>query len=109
MSSVTRTSPNHSIQSTNLADILDRVLDKGVVIAGDIKIRLVDVELLTLQIRLVVCSVDRAVDMGIDWWRRDPHLLGSAAAEALPESETVEQLKARVEQLEADLAARSET
>lgn len=58
----------HSIESTNLADLLERILDKGIVIAGDIKIKLVDVELLTLQIRLVVCSVDKAREMGIDWW-----------------------------------------
>lgn len=58
----------HSIESTNLADLLERVLDKGIVIAGDIKVKLVDVELLTLQIRLVVCSVDKAKEMGMDWW-----------------------------------------
>ncbi|MEM7583327.1 MAG: gas vesicle protein [Acidobacteriota bacterium] len=101
--------PTHSLQSTNLADILDRVLDKGIVIAGDIKIRLVDVELLTLQIRLVICSVDRAVDMGIDWWRHDPHLLGAAAKEALPAgSDPLEQLQARVRELEARLSERPE-
>ena len=61
-------STQHSIESTNLADLLERVLDKGIVIAGDIKIKLVDVELLTIQIRLVVCSVDKAKEMGIDWW-----------------------------------------
>ena len=58
----------HSVQSTNLADLLERVLAKGIVIAGDIKIKLVDVELLTIQIRLVVCSVDKAKEIGIDWW-----------------------------------------
>lgn len=58
----------HSIESTNLADLLERILDKGIVIAGDIKVKLVDVELLTLQIRLVICSVDKAREMGIDWW-----------------------------------------
>ena len=57
-----------SIDSTNLADLLERILDKGIVIAGDIKIRLVEVELLTLQIRLVICSVDKAKEMGMDWW-----------------------------------------
>jgi hypothetical protein len=66
-----RTSP-HSIQTTNVADLLERILDKGVVIAGDIKIKLVDVELLTLQIRLVVCSVDKAREMGLDWWVNNP-------------------------------------
>jgi hypothetical protein len=62
----------HSIESTNLADLLERLLDKGIVIAGDIKIKLVDVELLTIQIRLVVCSVDKAKEIGIDWWVNNP-------------------------------------
>ncbi len=62
----------HSIESTNLADLLERVLDKGIVIAGDIKIKLVDVELLTLQIRLVICSVDKAREIGLDWWAKTP-------------------------------------
>ncbi|HTY26088.1 MAG TPA: gas vesicle protein GvpJ [Desulfomonilaceae bacterium] len=61
-------SARHSIESTNLADLLERVLDKGIVIAGDIRIKLVDVELLTIQIRLVVCSVDKAKEIGLDWW-----------------------------------------
>jgi hypothetical protein len=65
-------STKHSVQSTNLADLLERVLDKGIVIAGDIKIKLVDVELLTIQIRLVVCSVDKAKEMGMDWWTNNP-------------------------------------
>ncbi|MFI0434717.1 MAG: gas vesicle protein [Parachlamydiaceae bacterium] len=58
----------HSTNSTNLADLLERVLDKGIVISGDIKIKLVDIELLTIQIRLIICSVDRAQELGIDWW-----------------------------------------
>lgn len=65
-------SARHSIESTNLADLLERVLDKGIVIAGDIRIKLVDVELLTIQIRLVVCSVDKAKEIGLDWWVNDP-------------------------------------
>jgi len=65
-------STRHSIESTNLADLLERVLDKGIVIAGDIKIKLVDVELLTIQIRLVVCSVDKAKEIGLDWWVNNP-------------------------------------
>jgi hypothetical protein len=63
-----------SIQTTNLADLLERILDKGIVIAGDIKIRLVEVELLTLQIRLVICSVDKAKELGMDWWVVNPAL-----------------------------------
>ena len=69
---IQRTAPRHSIESTNLADLLERLLDKGIVIAGDIKIKLVDVELLTIQIRLVVCSVDKAIEMGMDWWTNNP-------------------------------------
>jgi len=63
-----------SLQSTNLADLLDRILDKGVVIVGDIKIDLVDVELLTIKIRLLIASVDKAKSMGINWWEGDPFL-----------------------------------
>jgi hypothetical protein len=62
------------LQTKNLADLLDRVLDKGVVIAGDIKINLVEVELLTIKIRLLVASVDKARSMGINWWENDPFL-----------------------------------
>jgi hypothetical protein len=61
-------------QSTNLADILERVLDKGIVIAGDIRVNLLDIELLTIKIRLLVASVDKAREMGIDWWEHDPTL-----------------------------------
>jgi hypothetical protein len=63
-----------SPRGATLADVLDRVLDKGLVVAGDIKIKLLDIELLTVQVRLVVCSVDKAVEMGMDFWRRDPNL-----------------------------------
>src|SRR3954452_4652565 len=62
----------------NLADILERVLDKGIVIAGDIQINLLDIELLTIKLRLLVASVDRAQEMGINWWESDPSLSGSA-------------------------------
>ncbi|WEV23943.1 gas vesicle protein [Streptomyces sp. 71268] len=67
-------SPRGAEPSANLADILERVLDKGVVIAGDIQINLLDIELLTIKLRLVVASVDKAKEMGIDWWERDPSL-----------------------------------
>ena len=62
----------------SLADLLERVLDKGIVIAGDITINLLDIELLTVKIRLLVASVDKAREMGIDWWEHDPRLTGSA-------------------------------
>jgi Gas vesicle protein len=69
--------------TTNLLDILDRVLDKGLVVAGDVRISLANVELLTIRIRLLVCSVDKAEQIGLNWWKFDPSLSGSA--EALPE------------------------
>ncbi|MEU9115404.1 gas vesicle protein [Streptomyces sp. NPDC048483] len=64
--------------SANLADILERVLDKGIVIAGDIQINLLDIELLTIKLRLLIASVDKAKEMGIDWWEHDPALSSRA-------------------------------
>src|SRR5881227_3068026 len=66
--------------TTNLIDILDRVLDKGLVIAGDIRVSLANVELLTIRIRLLVCSVDKAEQIGLNWWRFDPNLSAANAA-----------------------------
>jgi hypothetical protein len=59
---------------SGLVDVLDRVLDKGLVVAGDVKISLAEVELLTIRIRLIVCSIDKAEQIGLDWWRYDAHL-----------------------------------
>ncbi|MET7403520.1 gas vesicle protein GvpJ [Dactylosporangium sp. NPDC005572] len=70
-------------EPANLGDILERVLDRGIVIVGDIRVSLLDIELLTLKLRLVVASVDTAREMGIDWWEHDPWL-SSQAREALP-------------------------
>lgn len=70
-----------STQSATLADLLERILDKGIVIAGDIKINLVEVELLSIQIRLVICSVDKAKEMGMDWWVNNPVFSGHARQE----------------------------
>jgi hypothetical protein len=67
----------HRQQSTNLADILKRVLDKGIVIAGDIRVNLLEIELLTIRIRLLIASVDKAREIGIDWWEHDPSLSSS--------------------------------
>jgi gas vesicle protein GvpA/GvpJ/GvpM family len=67
-----------SVRSESLADVLERVLDKGIVIAGDIQINLLDIELLTIKLRLLVASVDKAKEMGIDWWESDPALSGGA-------------------------------
>ncbi|MFI9645257.1 gas vesicle protein [Streptomyces sp. NPDC052040] len=83
----------------NLADILERVLDKGVVIAGDIRINLLDIELLTIKLRLVVASVDRAKEMGIDWWEHDPALSSRARDRELTREN--EELRARLAELEA--------
>jgi hypothetical protein len=82
----------------NLADILERVLDKGIVIVGDIKINLLDIELLTIKIRLLVASVDKAKEMGIDWWEHDPAL--SSRADSHPGlSEENDRLRAEVREL----------
>jgi hypothetical protein len=81
-----------------LADILERVLDKGIVIAGDIRVNLLDIELLTVKIRLLVVSADKAMEMGIDWWTRDPML--SAGAQELADENR--ELRQRVEELERD-------
>src|SRR5438552_18860451 len=61
-------------RSTGLVDVLDRVLDKGLVVAGDIKVSLAEVELLTIRIRLLICSIDKAAEIGLDWWKYDRHL-----------------------------------
>ncbi len=84
-------------QSANLADILERVLDKGIVIAGDIRINLLDIELLTIKIRLIVASVDRAREMGIDWWEHDPSL-SSGQRDVLEENR---RLRQRIGELQA--------
>lgn len=90
----------HSVQTASLADILERVLDKGIVIAGDIKISLADIELLNIKIRLLVASVDKAKEMGIDWWQNDPAL--SSRAGALQQENQL--LLERLERLEAQVA-----
>ncbi|MHB1651516.1 MAG: gas vesicle protein [Desulfitobacteriaceae bacterium] len=71
----------HSTSSSGLADILERILDKGIVVAGDIKISLADVELINIKIRLLIASVDKAREMGIDWWAHDPYLSSRATAQ----------------------------
>lgn len=106
----------HSTRGSSLVEILERVLDKGVVISGDIAISLADIELLTIKVRLVIASVERAQEMGIDWWQNDPQL-SSLAMENSSEENMVEsekdkerleedrsQLKKDREQLEARIA-----
>ena len=84
---------------TNLVDILDRVLDKGLVVAGDIKIAVANVELLTVRIRLLVCSIDKAEQIGLNWWRNDPRLTmaGPGASAVAPD------LDARLTRIEEQL------
>jgi hypothetical protein len=92
----------HSIESTSLADLLERVLDKGIVIAGDIKIKLVDVELLSIQIRLVICSVDKAKEMGMDWWVNNPAFTSRGPQEQ--EGDSMAEMQERLTRLEASMA-----
>jgi hypothetical protein len=73
-------------RSYGLVDVLDRVLDKGLVVVGDIKINLANVELLTIQVRLLICSIDKAEQIGMDWWRTDPRLSTQAPKAAIPKS-----------------------
>lgn len=82
-----------------LVDILDRVLDKGLVVAGDIKINLANVELLTIQIRLLVCSIDKAEQIGLNWWRSDPRLTSSSPYGTLQAG----QLEDRLDRIERTL------
>jgi hypothetical protein len=88
----------HATQATNLADILERVLDKGIVIAGDIQIRIADIELLTIKIRLLIASVDKAMEMGINWWQQDPYLSDGKKAKAIEDE--AKELKKRIKRLE---------
>ncbi|WP_333778363.1 gas vesicle protein [Streptomyces sp. IBSBF 3136] len=93
--------PYGSGGGANLADILERVLDKGVVIAGDIRINLLDIELLTIKLRLIVASVDKAKEMGIDWWETDPALSSRARRDELTrENAELRERLARLEELE---------
>ena len=84
-------------RATGLVDVLDRVLDKGLVVAGDIKVSLAEVELLTILIRLLICSLDKAQEIGLDWWRYDRDLSPGRVPRALPETED---LRAQIRELE---------
>ncbi len=92
----------HSTSGATLADLLERILDKGIVIAGDIKVKIVDIELLTIQIRLLVCSVDKAREIGVDWWVNHP-AFSPHQPERLPDS--VLKLEERLARLETRLPA----
>jgi hypothetical protein len=88
-------------RSTGLVDVLDRILDKGLVVAGDIKVSLAEVELLTIRIRLLICSIDKAEQIGLDWWKFDHHL--SPGKQAL--SAENEELRKEIRLLERKLAS----
>jgi len=90
-------------RSTGLVDVLDRVLDKGLVVAGDIKVSLAEVELLTIRIRLIVCSLDKAREIGLDWWRYDRELSpGTSGRRGVAEHD---ELRAQIRRLEQRLDA----
>ena len=89
-------------RSTGLVDVLDRVLDKGLVIAGDIKVSLAEVELLTIRIRLLICSLDKAQEIGLDWWRYDRDLSPGTQRSAMAEHEA---LKTQIQRLERKVDA----
>src|SRR5437660_3694716 len=96
-------------RASGLVDVLDRVLDKGLVVAGDVKVSLAEVELLTIRIRLIVCSIDKAQEIGLDWWKYDHHLApGKAQVEAEKEAlrEQVRLLERKVEILTSQAPAR---
>ena len=99
-----------SHRATGLVDVLDRVLDKGLVIAGDIKVSLAEVELLTIRIRLLVCSLDKAQEIGLDWWRHDRDLSPGSVRDNAVEHEDlraeIRQLQERVEALTRARAVR---
>ncbi|MGZ8867820.1 MAG: gas vesicle protein [Thermoanaerobaculia bacterium] len=90
-------------QPQGLVDILDKILDKGLVVAGDVKVSLANVELLTIQLRLVICSIDKAQEIGINWWRAD-RFYSSEASAALPSADDYASLKQRILELENKLA-----
>lgn len=94
----------HPVQSNTIVDVLEKILDKGVVVAGDITVGIADVELLTIKIRLIVASVDKAKEIGMDWWENDPYLSSKAAdnnTRALEEEN--KKLQERLESLEKKL------
>ena len=101
--------PSTNGRASGLVDVLDRVLDKGLVVAGDIKVSLAEVELLTIRIRLIVCSIDKAQEIGLDWWKYDRNLAPGARAAGL-ETEALRRqvrlLERRIDALSARRARR---
>ncbi len=86
-------------RSTGLVDVLDRVLDKGLVVAGDIKVSVADVELLTIRIRLLICSIDKAEQIGLDWWKYDHHLSPGKQALSAENADLRKQIRALERQI----------
>ena len=96
---------NPTRANTGLVDVLDRVLDKGLVVAGDIKVSLAEVELLTIRIRLMICSIDKAEEIGLDWWKYDRHLSPGREQVMQENHELREQLRLLERQVAALTAA----
>jgi len=96
--------PGSYSHSASLVDLLDRVLDKGLVVAGDIKVSLAEVELLTIRIRLLICSIDKAEQIGLDWWRNDRNLSSGRLAHLPRENED---LRKQIRLLERKIASRA--
>ena len=92
-------------RSSSLADVLERVLDKGVVIVGDIAVNVVDIELLTLRLRLFIASAQTAREMGMDWWTNDPFFSPGQAKQAIAPEDELNRLRGRVAELESLVAA----
>jgi Gas vesicle protein len=104
--------PGRPASDTNLADILERVLDKGIVIAGDIQINLLDIELLTVKLRLLIASVDRAREMGINWWESDASLKSLGPTQDAERSRLEQEngeLRERLERIERELGVGQES
>ena len=98
-------------RSQGLVDVLDRILDKGLVVAGDVRINLANVELLTIQVRLLICSIDKAEQIGLTWWKRDPLLTGDTGTAALEAenrmlAQRLRELEVKMNQLETGGARR---
>jgi hypothetical protein len=91
-----------------LVDILDRVLDKGLVVAGDIKINLANVELLTIQVRLLICSIDKAEQIGLNWWRSDPRLSSNVHAGQIAAGSDLDERLKRIERQIAAIGEKSD-
>lgn len=94
-----------------MVDVLDRILDKGLVVAGDVRVNLANVELLTIQVRLLICSIDKAEQIGLTWWKRDPLFSGDPTALELEREnralvDRVQQLEARIERLQERIPRR---